>query len=303
MKNKYKQIILGVSSAVLYSYGGYQYGNNQALQKLKSPNGWEKLPSDLRQSLSKNALEFVNWSNLEKNKARSILSNVLDASVVPDGDMAVPSNTVHSRRHFISKWQRTATGATIIVLGKDDEGNLCTALGDQRGALRHPQGFMEVPLPKEDLTGLKAQNASRMNGNTGEIVLADISIESNAVREVYEELGLSISENQLKLLRTTSDMKSSPICIAANYYVILPNTPQLNTIDKEFVSDDLSKPAWVKIKDIQARDGKFYVGSNPLPVDPNTVKQLRKALELSGYKFVANGLASNEKDAAVERGM
>ncbi|MCH9755733.1 MAG: NUDIX hydrolase [Gammaproteobacteria bacterium] len=242
--------IIGSASLL---YAGYTYGRYDAT---KNPD----------------------YSLLKSNQARALLPSLLDAAKVPHGDMAVPSQTVHSRRFFISQWPRSAVGACIMVLGTDDEGDICVAVGHQRGLLRHPQGYMEVRLPKEDLTGLRAKNASRINASTGEAVLIDHSIEDNAVREVYEEIGLTISKSQLKLLSIKSSIQENPVCIAGIYYVMLNNTPNLKTLDHEFADDDLAKPQWIKIKNIIYKEGKYYAYPGSLPFDPATIEQLNAAL-------------------------
>jgi len=61
------------------------------------------------------------------------------------------------------------------------------------------------------------------------------------------------------------------------------NTPRLNTLDHEFADDDLSKPQWVKVKNIVLKDGKYYAHPNPLPFDSATIEQLNTALQAAGY--------------------
>jgi 8-oxo-dGTP pyrophosphatase MutT (NUDIX family) len=157
----------------------------------------------------------------------------------------------HSKRYIISKWQRSAVGASVIVLGVDKDKGLCIALGSQKGTLRNPQGYMELPLPKEDLTGLSQKNASRLNGITLEPVAADKSIEENAVREIREEIGLQVSQDSLYLLGIESVMEANPITFVAHYFVKLPDTPLLQILDHEFADDDLQKPVWIKIRDLK----------------------------------------------------
>jgi ADP-ribose pyrophosphatase YjhB (NUDIX family) len=224
-------------------------------------------------------VNFIKWSDFDKEKARRFLTSILDASEIPDGDMVVPGG-----RYEISKWQRTSTGATVIVLGKDNKGDLYVAVGNQRGLLRHPQGYMELPLPKEDLTGLRAQGASRINAVTKKPVPHDNSMEDCAAREVYEEIGIKVNKDQLKLLSVTSGVNQNPVCIAVNYYVVLNDLPILSTKDHEFANDDLSNPQWIRIKDITKRDGKCYAKDNTTSLEQNTIHQLKKALSINGQK-------------------
>ena len=263
-------------------YGSYAYGNHNSLKKLEKPEGWQNLPTESRHRLFGAAAQTIRWSELETTQVRQLLPDMLDAAKVPHGDMAVPSKIVHSRRYLISQWQRAAVGACVMVLGTDDNADICVAVGNQRGLLRHPQGYMEVRLPKEDLTGLRAKNASRINAQTGEAVPMDNSIEDNAVREVHEEIGLTISKSQLRLIGIKSAMQDNPVSVAAKYYVLLQNTPSLNTLDHEFADDDLSKPQWVKVKNIVLKEGKYYAHPNPLPFDSATIEQLNAALQATG---------------------
>ena len=108
---------------------------------------------------------------------------------------------------------------------------------------------MESTLPKEDLTGLRAKGVSRINGTTGELVKRDNSLEDTAVREVFEEIGLKIEKNSLKLLSISSNSDENPIvhAVAPAYGIKLPNIPALKTIDTEFASDDMSGPRWFKV--------------------------------------------------------
>lgn len=237
--------------------------------------------------------------------ARDILPDVLDASKIPHGDLAVPSRIVHSRRHIISQWQRGAAGATVVVLGHDKDGDLCIALGSQRGSLVQPQGYMEQRLPNDDLTGLRAKGASRLNGTTGDIVLADATMLACAAREVREEIGLDIPEDQLKIL-SISNGNQVVHTIAANYGTLLPNTPALKTLDHEFANDDMANPAWYKLKDIQLRFGKFYVTGSKLPINDSSIQQIQQAIqELPGVtaedKAACKALLSFEASVGKER--
>ena len=221
----------------------------------------------------------TNWDALDKQVARAVLPPILDAAGISHGDTAIPSYKEHSRRYVISKWQRTATGSTVALISKDKDGDAVVALGMQRGSLRVPQGFMEVPLPKDDLTGFKAHGASRLNGSTGDMVMADKSIEENAVREVYEETGLKIKKDQLNLLSITNEMDHSPTCLAINFLVKLDKAVPIKTIDDEFIDDDLQKPKWVKIKDIKFNNDKSAINTKTgEKVDVNTAKVINEAL-------------------------
>lgn len=225
-------------------------------------------------------LPFISNAALKNNDqadCRKNLTKILDATQIPHGDLVIPSQVVHSGRYLVSQWQRAAVGATVIVLGIDAEKDLCVALGKQQGYFKHPQGYMEIPLPKADLTHLREQGASRINGKTGKVVKADISIEENATREVYEEIGLKVSPQDLTLLSISSLIEDSPVTIAANYLLFRLNTPPLKAIDNEF-ADDLQEPRWFKVKNIYFNKGKFYVKNESTEVDPRTVKVLHQAL-------------------------
>ena len=270
---RYKNIfvtIIAIGLIVTSYYIGNYSATKAALKQLPSTN-----------------VEHIDWKAIDVPTARKVLTYVLDAADVPHGDMAVPSRKVHSKRYIVSQWQRSAAGATVIVLGTDKDGELCVALGAQRGTLRHPQGYMETALPKEDLTGLRAKGASRINSKTSTPVEIDASIEDNAVREVYEEIGLKVNKDQLQLLSIDSNMDASPVTIAANYFIKLSDTPPLQTNDDEFVDDDLAKPMWVKISDIKkGRDGLYMTSLSSLPVDNKTVEILNQALN----KLKTNGI-------------
>ena len=275
-------IILVVTFVGVGYYCGIRYADRAILTEITTDTWWEKLPSDLQQNAGIQSLQHIKWKDMDLAVARKLLTDVLDASKVPHGDISVPSNVVHSRRYVISQWQRSAVGASVIVLGYDNDRDLSIALGVQRGMLRNPQGYMEVPLPNEDLTGLKQQGASRLNGSTMTPVPADQSIQTNAVREVYEEVGLTVNADNLILLDVVSDMQASPRAFAARYMIILPNTPELKTYDQEFVDDDLSRPMWVKIKDIKydTKKEKYFARGSDIPVDANTIQPLNKALQV-----------------------
>lgn len=280
----FQKITASVLGGAGVFYSGYVYGSNNAVKNLEKPEGWQNLPKQTRYRLFDAAAQKIAWNELDASKARQVLPSILDAAKVPHGDMAIPSKTVHSGRHIISQWQRSAVGACVMVLGKDKDGDLCLAVGNQRGMLRHPQGYMEIGLPKEDLTGLRAKNASRINAKTGELVSMDNSIEDNAVREVYEEVGLKIFKSQLRLLGIKSSMQDNPVSVAANYYVLLNDTPKLKTIDQEFADDDLSKPQWVKVKNIVNEEGSHYSSVGSLPFDPATITHLNAALQAIGHE-------------------
>jgi 8-oxo-dGTP pyrophosphatase MutT (NUDIX family) len=278
---KYKNIIITIVAITLVAIGYYignYNGAQQALKQLSNTEVWNKLPIYIKENIANEAIEYINWKNIKEPTARKILPYILDAAEVPHGDIAVPSEKVHSRRYIVSQWQRSAVGATVILIGTDKDGELCVALGVQRGVLRHPQGYMETALPKEDLTGLRAQNASRINSKTSTLVPIDESIEDNALREIYEEIGLKVDKDQLQLLSINSNMDTSPATVAANYLVRLPDTPTLQTNDDEFVDDDLAKPMWVKISDIKSKDNLYITSLSTLPVDNKTIEILNQAL-------------------------
>ena len=280
----YKKAVSAVISMGFF-YGGYEYGKHNTLKKLQAPGAWAKIPTDIRHTVASMASSHIDYRLLDRSENIKTATKVLDAIKVPHGDMVIPSEVVHSRRYIVTQWQRTAVGASVIVLMTDAQGDLCVALGSQRNLLKNPQGYMETGLPLEDHTGLRAKNASRINATTGEAVPMDFTIEDNAVREVHEEIGISITKEQLHSLGTTSYMDHNPVCINHNFYVLLPvtaNAHDLHVVDDEFIEDDLSKPHWIKIKTIENKDGKYYAPNHPLVIDPITMDLLNKALKDSG---------------------
>lgn len=204
----------------------------------------------------------------DSTTARDFLPSILDAAKIPHGDLAVPSYEVESGRYIISRWQRSAAGAMVIITSKNEEGDLYIALGEQRGKLAVPQGYMETPLPKEDLTGLREKSASRKHAQTGQPVPADMSIEDNAVREVWEELGLKIKKEDLVLVSVKSGEVANPIVptIAVVYKVFVDGLPKLGITDDEFAHDDLSAPKWYKVSDISCSSGECYVNGHNSPI-------------------------------------
>ena len=269
MRNALVRIGFGIAAISGAAYTGYEFGRSTRADKLETSHFWHDIPA---------------------NRVRRMLPNILDAAKIPHGDLSVTSYQVHSGRYFISQWQRTAIGTSLIALGKDQDGDICVAVGMQRGTLRHPQGYMEVELPHEDLTGLRSLGASRINKKTGELVMADKSIEDNAVREAFEEAGIRIGKEQLNFLSLTKEEGASPVRFNANYFVILKDTPQLQTHDTEFGDADLTQPRWAKLKDIKQQNGVFTLEKGDAMFEPETIKLLGQALEKSGNKNLANTL-------------
>jgi len=281
MRVKYLLIAVG-----LFVFGilGYSLGKQSDFKILLKEETWQKMDSDFSGSLLQSALKYGEWQRISKEDARSTLPAHIDASDVPHGDMAVPSEKVHSKRYLISQWQRVATGAVTVVLGRDMTGSLYTALGVQRGKIVIPQGYMESHLPSEDLTGLKEKGASRVNGSTGELVYADNTLEDNAVREVKEELGIDISKDNLELLSISSAKDANPIVhtVAGLYGIVLPNTPKLKTLDTEFVNDDMQDPFWVRIQDIKCIKDTCHVPNNTLSLRNDSVLAIQEAIRKLG---------------------
>ena len=197
-------------------------------------------------------------------------------SALKHGDMAVPSDRAHSGRHVISQWQRQAAGAIITTLARDKDGDLCIALGPQRGVMSVPQGYMEARLPKDNLSGVP-EDFSRLNRSTGEFVAADKTMTQCAVRELYEELGIKITEEQLTLIDVTAHNPMLPT-VEVNYGVLLDNAPSLKTIDEEFKDDDMSKPHWFKVKDIKCLAGNCYPDGVKLPMKQCDIPTIQKTI-------------------------
>lgn len=256
---------------ILMSIMSYYFGQHREAAKLESNKAKEQ-----NQQLSK-----IDFSSLSSAEARQLLTQLLDLSKIPHGDLSIPGNVISSKRYIISQWQRVAVGSIVTIFAYDPDGDLAVALGVQRGVLRTPQGYMEAPLPKEDLSGIREKGGSRLNAKTGEIVAADRSIEENAVREVKEEIGLAIIESDLNLLGVLSLVDESPVAVAIEYYVKLDHTAALKTVDDEFSGDDMQSPRWVKIKDIKFNPDKknYFTPNSEFPVEARTMKSINKVLE------------------------
>lgn len=272
--------LLPLFIATIATFSGYYIGKQNCSQNLQQESTWEQMDSAYIDSFLPFALKYTSWNNLPEDIARTTLAKHIDAAHVPHGDLAISSEAVHSKRYIISQWQRVATGSAVIVLGRNNDNELCVALGGQRGKIVQPQGYMESYLPHEDLTGLREKNASRINGSTNELVTADNNLEETARREVKEEIGLDIKQEDLKLLNVSSDKDANPVLhtIAVQYGIMLSNTPELNITDTEFVEDDLQKPRWVKVKDITCKDGNCYIPNNKLPIHQETIPELQRAI-------------------------
>lgn len=221
------------------------------------------------------------WEKLTPEEARKTLGAHIDAAKIPHGDLAVPSNVVHSRRYIISQWQRVAAGAIVIVLSYDAEGDLVLALGSQRGRLVPPQGYMETKLPKEDLTGLREKGASRLNGLNGQIVKADRNLEENAVREVKEELGIDVNKKDLVLIGVSGSEDNNSIVhtVVAQYAIMLNKDVSLKVTDYEFIDDDLNSPKWLKVKDIICEKGVCGFPDEILSIKENDISIIQKAIK------------------------
>jgi 8-oxo-dGTP pyrophosphatase MutT (NUDIX family) len=278
MMKIFKNIALVLLSLVTLVSFGYFI----SLKNNSAKINWQKISTEESAKLLATALENGAWDKIDEKLARNTLSKHLDAAKIPNGDLAVPGQTIHSKRYVISQWQRVAAGAIVVVLGRDKDGMLNIALGPQRGFMNPPQGYMEASLPTEDLSGLGAKGASRLKGNE-ELVNADNNLEDTALREVKEELGLVIDKNKLHLIGISSSREDNPIVhtVAAHYGVFLTNTPPLATTDHEFADDDISNPEWFKIRDISCDAENCYVGKakktikkNDIPVIQNAIKQL-----------------------------
>lgn len=265
---------------------------------------------DSNNTLSHKSFSPSDFDNLSKEEARELLPLLLNKAEIPHGDMTieVDKEKYSSGRIFLSQWQRVASGSVTTVLGRDQDGDLAVAFGVQKNhqktlVTRHPQGYAEAPSPKEDLTGLQKQNATRIHAKTGEPVPADASLEETAAREIKEELNLDVKPENLHFMGvnqyTVPANINQPVALEANYSVLVEGTPDLKVIDDEF-PDDISNPKWYKIKDIyQAEDGKYYVENSPHPVEkPELVKE---AVVLHGNpKDVINAFGDNKLLANVE---
>jgi len=291
---KILRYFLPILLSLLAGLIGYYLGKQNSSKILQHESAWQQMDAADISFFLPFVLKYTSWENLSKEEARATLSKHIDAARVPHGDLSISSQNIHSKRYIISQWQRVATGAAIIVLGHDKENELCVALGGQRGKIVQPQGYMESYLPHEDLTGLRALGASRINGSTNTLITADNTLEDTAQREIKEEIGIDIQQKDLKLLNVSSDKNTNPILhtIAVHYVVMLQNTPELNITDTEFVKDDLQKPRWVKIKSITCNDDNCYIPNNKLPMHHETITELQRAIK----KFATD----SEKEKAVQ---
>lgn len=205
-------------------------------------------------------------------------------------DIVIPASESLTGRLFVSPWQRVAAGAVIAVVGYDKNGEMHAALGTQRGKISLAQGYMESNLPsKKDYTGLSKRGASRYHAkNKDEVVLADKDLKENAVREAKEELNLTIRRDQLIHIGVDS-ANENPIIqtVAESFLAIADKTIDnypLTTVDDEFASDDLDKPRWAKIQNIQKRGDEYYVENSPLPIAETSVRILSDAVRKAGEK-------------------
>jgi 8-oxo-dGTP pyrophosphatase MutT (NUDIX family) len=258
---------------------GYTLGQQKSNHSFQQPDFWDQKSTQFAfETAIKNSLR---WKDLPEKLARNTLPPHLDAAKIPHSDLVVPSETPHSKRYTISQWQRSATGAVDFIFSMNTANELCIALGPQRGKLRVPQGYMEVPLPPADLTGLRAQGASRINSSTGQAVPADASLLQTAAREVKEEIGLDIPESDFHLL-TIKHLNPLTPTVEAIYTAIVPGLPPLRTLDTEFPDDDMKNPSWVRLRDLERnKDGKWYYKAIEVD-DAASIQQSIKALQKEG---------------------
>lgn len=279
-----KCLLLITIFGIFFGIVGYYLGIYNSLNHLQKEEVWKKMNSTSSGKLLESALKYGEWSKVSQQTSIDTLPLHLDTTNVPDGDMSVPSKKVHSGRYIISQWQRVAAGASVVVLGRDKEQDLCVALGTQRGELVIAQGYMESYLPKEDFTGLGKNGASRINRTTGELIYADSTLKDVAAREVKEELGIVISKNSLQLIDVFSGRNThiGLHVVEGIYGIILPNTAELKTLDTEFVQDDMQRPFWTKIKNIKCIKNNCYTPNNSLPIEKRRILIIQKTINLLG---------------------
>ena len=108
-----------------------------------------------------------------------------------------------------------------------------------------------------------------------------MGLKENAIREVKEELGLDISENNL-VLTVESGSKAVDLIvhtIAVHYGVMLSKDASLTVTDHEFINDDLNSPKWFKVKKIKYKKDSRHNLGEVFPIREDDISIIQKAIK------------------------
>jgi ADP-ribose pyrophosphatase YjhB (NUDIX family) len=174
----------------------------------------------------------------------------------------------------------TATIAILVVENPNDMfpgviGALIGTRGRKDGAyagfLCIPGGFLDAKVDRKDIIELSEESIfftyDEEDEEHKELLKSGETVEDAAIREVFEETGLVISKDQLKLYHVHSDPNTDPRAHVVNicYYVLVDR----ETANMAKAGDDLAK-----------LDIMTFENSYSLPVMAfNHAELLSKALE------------------------
>lgn len=279
---------LVLPAAIGYGYGvrkGADIGERRFVDRLNSGQAIDSLDDKVIGKILNNAFMQGKFDGIEKESIRKNIGKILDKVDIKHGDTVVPSDETLSGRYLISQWQRGAIGTMTSVFAYDENGDLCIAMGPQRGSFASPQGYGELHVPKDDDSGLYEKGGSRYNKKTGEVVLADKTSEGMA-KEVEEELGIVIGEEKLTKVDFQYSINERGIpAMVGHFYIMLDSTVDLKNNDTEFKGtefdgDDMDNPRWVRLKDIECVRGQCRYQS--LPISDGTIYNLQQSLKHLG---------------------
>jgi hypothetical protein len=283
----FRTIIPAATAAAGYTIG-HDRGEQSLVEKLKTKQGIQGLDTSVYSNILEEAFIKGEFDGLTVGLVRKNVGNILDRANIQHGDSMFGSDKALSGRYLVSMWQRGAIGAGTSVLGRGINGDLCSAMGYQRGNLSHPQGYGELSAPIDDVSGLYENGGSRFNKKTGEIVPADTTSEQMAAREIEEELNIKIQEEDLHKINFEFSVNERGIPAMVCYYAaLLEDTPPLKNNDEEFKrtefeGDDMQRPIWVPINKIRCSGGRCHYENSP--IHPGTVENLQKSVEKLGSK-------------------
>ncbi|MCH9753294.1 MAG: NUDIX domain-containing protein [Alphaproteobacteria bacterium] len=263
---------------------GWVFGSRDSLNTLSREETWQSMNPALREKALPYALIYSSWDGVSKEVARKTLAEHLNKSEIPDGDLSVGSRKSdggpYSGRYIISKWQRVAAGAIIVVLSENQKGELHVVLGNHYNKLSIPQGYMEANLPEDNLSGFKKNNVSRMRGCNEDFVNADQTLEDTAVREVWDEMGIQIKKKDLSLLDVVSEKYVNPVVqtIFSVYGIKIDHMSEVRTVDLEFREEDMVNPQWFKVSDIKCQNNKCHVTGSSIPLKVSSIDMIQKSI-------------------------